>query len=209
MVVRIQTNNANETRTLFNALKAAGYNWSDYSPANILDSDLSIGRGTMIDTVAKIIKNTHREMVSFVEGMQELGFAIPAATPSTDSVSADSVKAILKPGMVVERADGAQRLVANTADGLVFIVDALHGTIYNTVDVKYNDDLTHVNTSNRDIVKIYGLPTNADFAVTVDTDSRPVIWDKNAGGEEADDAVDMTLADIEALVGKKVNIVFD
>lgn len=206
MVVRIQTNNANETRTLFNALKAAGYNWSDYSPANILDSDLSIGRGTMIDTVAKIIKNTHREgMVSLVEGLQTLGLVTPTVTETT----ADTVKAMLQPGMVVERADGAQRLVANTADGLVFIVDALHGTIYNTVDVKYNDDLTHVNTSNRDIVKIYGLPTNADFAVTVDTDSRPVIWDKNAGGEEADDAVDMTLADIEALVGKKVNIVFD
>lgn len=206
MVVRILTTNGNETQTLFNALKAAGYNWSDYSPANILDSDLSIGRGTMIDTVAKIIKNTHREgMVSLAEGLQTLGLVTPTVTETT----ADTVKAMLQPGMVVERADGAQRLVANTADGLVFIVDALHGTIYNTVDVKYNDDLTHVNTSNRDIVKIYGLPTNADFAVTVDTDSRPVIWDKNASGEEADDAVDMTLADIEALVGKKVNIVFD
>ena len=190
--IRVATNNGNESTELFAILEAQNKRWKDGTPATEV-SETSGARHICLNTDTNSITTSklEKEHISFNEFKDMFGY---------------TMKSMLRTGFVVVRRDGAIRLVAEAYDGNVYIDD---DSVYNS-ETKFNDDLTHCSNTNRDIVQIYGLATNPNFAASATTDSRKLLWDRDSVvslGEKVNDIQECTLAQIRDLLGFEVKII--
>lgn len=115
-------------------------------------------------------------------------------------------KSSIQPGMVVERRDGAKRLVVSSEDGLVLYLPSCRIEerldTYTDTDGVPNRSRVYANAEAADIVKVWSRPSAAaDFAyVTTDTARRSLLW-------ERDEAKRMTMKEIEKALGYPVVLV--
>lgn len=101
----------------------------------------------------------------------------------------------LKVGYVVERRDGALKMVMPTSDGTVFYGD---GT-YHREDAFNSDMINIYGTYKFDIVRVWGYTSDLSDTLIVTTKNRPLLW------ERKEEPIEITMQEIADWKGKPVS----
>ena len=135
-----------------------------------------------------------------------LGYPVVIIKEGENRKPAGFKKSSIQPGMVVERRDGAKRLVVSSEDGLVLYLPSSNIEerldTYTDTDGVPNRSRVYANAEAADIVKVWSRPSACAVSayVTTDTTRRSLLW-------ERDEAKRMTMKEIEKVLGCPVVLV--
>jgi hypothetical protein len=84
-------------------------------------------------------------------------------------------KADLKPGYLIEKRIGTQRIVMPTTKGLVLVHQ--HKAMYDDVD-DFSNNLTFLGSKMHDIVKVWGFTSCMHSVLDFTTENRELLWER-------------------------------
>lgn len=149
--------------------------------------------------IAQVNENDILPYLVFINGVGQWWYP-----ESKLKLSPPTPKEMLKPGMVVEHANGRLSMVfENARNELCFTI--LYGGHVKAID--YDENLVFItseqNTSEWSISKIYGLCYNDYYLPDISRDHRELLWER----PEAVEVEEMTLEQVCEELGREIKIV--